>query len=78
MMMPTRQFGTARKKQAFTFVELLVVLLILSVLISLVVGLSNYIAGLTAKQRTQATEMVLMDAIKYDEAGGNGGSEYDL
>lgn len=70
MRRPGRRQGD--RGSAFTMVELLVVLLILSILLALVVGISQYVMAEAARQDTISTQKILMTAIeRYREAEGS-------
>ncbi len=57
--------------QAFTLIELLVAIFIIAILITLVIGVSNYVFEEAGRKETQATQAVVMQAIEaYKDVTG--------
>ena len=64
--------GPARPREnAFTLVELLVAMFIIAILITLVVGVAGYVYEEAARKETQATQNLVMIAVKaFKQATG--------
>ena len=59
------------KSKAFTLIELLVAIFIIGILVTLVIGVSNYIFEEASRKETQATQAVIMQAIEaFEEVMG--------
>ena len=66
-----RRFNASPTRRGFTMTELLVVLLILSILLALVVGISRHLMREAARKETITTQNIVLDAInRYHELTG--------
>ena len=60
------------KLKGFTLIELLVAIFIIGILVTLVIGVSNYVFEEASRKETQATQTIVMQAIEaYRDVMGN-------